>query len=748
MESTLAATIKPNATSDDTVKSIDDLIDSICDEFESDLLRDGQADISSFISRVDGKFAPVLFSELMLVDLEYSVGRGKAVSKEDYLRRFPDYSDVIETTAYKHSWPPSSSVVERVSPATEITRIGRYVLNERVGAGAAGDVWKAYDPLLQRTVAIKIPNALRLSDADLQRFLREGRAAAQLHHPNIVTVHETARDGATAYIVVDFIDGPNLRSHLSVQRMTSGDAAELCATLADALHYAHEQGVVHRDLKPANIILDAAGQPHITDFGLAKWAGDANEMTMTGQTLGTPAYMSPEQARGESATVDRRADVYALGVILYEMLTGQCPFAGSQAAVLNSVVHDAPLRPRVHDKRIERDLETICLKAIEKSPDRRYATADDFAADLRRFLDGMPVHARRVSSAEYGARWMRRRPAVVVATALGVAAAFFFVAAKRLTDTNRQLLGLQTVLLTSSPADAEAVIVPLSDSDYRAEPNTEEIVRGRTPLSVDLKPGNYLVVVALADGRFHEVIRRVPRDAHSIPGRYNHVYWTVAPDGSIKLPIIDIPPLDVTDDMALVSSVGPSASSGDELAGIEKTQPFYIDANEFTYGDVKDRIEGGKWPKSPNWPTKNPPTESDWFHCNFDHAMHDAELVGKRLPTMEEYATAAAAIAGRGDSTIQAGVDASASAVDLRPAVSEWTTSRLPIPIASDQGEIADELTSIRQIRLACGDAPPEASLTSIVHADGVTAFTAIRSNSAAIGFRGVRSAKPRFIDP
>jgi serine/threonine-protein kinase len=744
----LAATIKPNATSDDTINSIDNLIDSICDEFESSLVRDGQADISSYISRVDGKFASVLFSELMLVDLEYSGGRGQAISKEEYLRRFPDYCEVIETTAYKHPWPPSNSVVERVSSAAEITRIGRYVLNERVGAGAAGDVWKAYDPLLQRTVAVKIPNALRLSDADLQRFLREGRAAAQLHHPNIVTVHETAREGATAYIVVDFIDGPNLRSRLSMQRMTSGDAAELCATLADALHYAHEQGVVHRDLKPANIILDGAGQPHITDFGLAKWAGDANEMTITGQTLGTPAYMSPEQARGESATVDRRADVYALGVILYEMLTGQCPFAGSQAAVLNSVIHDAPVRPRVHDKRIERDLETICLKAIEKSPDRRYATADDFAADLRRFLDGMPVHARRVSSAEYGARWMRRRPAVVAAVSLGVAAAFFFVASKRLTDTNRQLLGLQTVLLTSSPAGAEAVIVALSDFDDRAEPVPEEIVRGRTPLTVDLKPGNYLVVVALSDGRFHEVIRRVPRDAYSPPGRYNHLYWKVEPDGSIKLPGINIPALDVTGDMALVPHEYPSASSDTEPLGIEKVQPFYIDAKEFTYGDLKNRILGGEWPKSPNWPTNNPPAESDWLPRNFDLAVHNAERVGKRLPTREEYAAAAAAIADRGDSSIQAGLGPSIAAVELRPAVPEWTDSGLPNRIPTDQGEITDELTSRKQIRLACGDAPPGSLFHRIEYPDGMTTFSAPRGEDSEIGFRGVRSAKPRFIDP
>jgi tetratricopeptide (TPR) repeat protein len=299
------------------------------------------------------------------------------------------------------------------SPSEGRRVLGRFELLEFVGAGAFGTVFKARDLELDRLVAIKVPRPGSLGGpGHLDRFLREARSAARLRHPSIVPVHEVGQADGLPFLVSEFVQGLTLADWLTAGRPGIRDAARLTLVVAEALHYAHEQGVVHRDVKPSNILLDDQGEPHLTDFGLAR--RDAGEVTVTieGQILGTPAYMSPEQARGEGHRVDGRSDVYSLGVVLYLLLTGELPFRGNTRMLLHQVLHDEPRPPRGLNDAIPRDLETVCLKCLHKEPHRRYASAHELADDLRAFLDGRPVQARPVGRLERLWRRCRRNPAV------------------------------------------------------------------------------------------------------------------------------------------------------------------------------------------------------------------------------------------------------------------------------------------------------------------------------------------------
>jgi hypothetical protein len=302
---------------------------------------------------------------------------------------------------------------------------GHEILGE-LGRGGMGVVYQARQLALDRLVALKMVLAgAHAGEAERVRFKVEAEAVARLQHPNVVQIHEVGEAGGLPYFSLEFCPGGSLEKRLQGTPLPAREAAALVETLARAMNAAHGKGIVHRDLKPANVLLGEGGAPKITDFGLAKRVEVGAGLTATGAVLGTPSYMAPEQAGGKGAAVSPAADVYALGAILYECLTGRPPFkAATPLDTLLQVVSDEPVAPRQLQSRTPRDLETIALKCLQKEPGKRYASALELAEDLRRFQAGEPIRARPVGSAERAWRWCRRNPLPAAgATAIGLALA-------------------------------------------------------------------------------------------------------------------------------------------------------------------------------------------------------------------------------------------------------------------------------------------------------------------------------------
>ena len=421
-------------------------IDQICDGFETAWKSERRPRIEVFLEGTAGPGCQLLLRELVRLDVHYRNRQGESPQIAEYRDRFPELDETWLDTALtldvrddaaaggEGHRAAASREDPNASPPLggddEPRTFGKFQLLERVGGGGFGIVWRARDLRLNRIVALKVPHAHLSQTADeVARFYGEARAAAQLRHPGIVSVHEVTELNSLPVLVCDFVAGTSLHDLLTTRRLGNRDAVKLVAKVADALAYAHSMRTIHRDIKPANIMLDTTGagsgagpddagpdwpgEPRIVDFGLAFLEQQSIHLTQEGAIIGTPAYMSPEQAVGcDSAhPIDHRTDIYSLGVVLYELLTGALPFAGTRSELLSKVIGADPPSPRRFDRAISRDLESICLKTIAKEPRHRYASARELADDLRCFLEGEPVRARPINLWQRVLRRAHRRPA-------------------------------------------------------------------------------------------------------------------------------------------------------------------------------------------------------------------------------------------------------------------------------------------------------------------------------------------------
>jgi serine/threonine-protein kinase len=395
-----------------------------CEAFEAAWRAGESPSIADLLESVESAWRPELFRELLALELELRLGAGERPAPAEYLARFPDgertiravFGEIDKTTSLGSS--RADGAVDRPtrpcsapggrSEVDPHATIGDYELIEEIARGGMGVVFRARHKGLKRLVALKmILSGQMATHEERQRFLREAELAANLDHPNIVPIYEVDEHEDRPFFSMKLIEGESLSRQVARFVQDPAAAARMVAILARAVHYAHGQGFLHCDLKPSNVLIDTRGRPYLTDFGLARRTGVESSLSISGAILGTPSYMAPEQATGSRAGLGPATDVYGLGAILYELLTGRPPFrAPSIMETIVQVLERDPAPPRELRPEVPRALESICLKCLEKSPRDRYATAEALADDLDSYLQGDGIEAAGVLSRLR--RWNRR----------------------------------------------------------------------------------------------------------------------------------------------------------------------------------------------------------------------------------------------------------------------------------------------------------------------------------------------------
>ena len=453
-------------------------------EFVRMLMTGERPSITDFVSRSNATEKSRLFRDLVQIDFEFQRKQDNSFSHEAYYELYPDYTWEIErvfserdiSTMAERSIESSTGLESldgfELVPCDASTLIDGYEILGKLGQGGMGIVYKARQMKLDRLVALKMIRSGEFADAEqIQRFLAEATAAANLDHPGIVPVYDVGESNGRHFYSMAFIEGESLKAYCNGEPISNTEAARLTKEIATALQFAHEKGLIHRDIKPANVLLDKSLTPKILDFGLVKSIGSDSELTATRQVLGTPQYMSPEQAIA-SEVVTPSFDIYSTGALLYHLLTGHAPFRGPDAIeTIRQVREMDPIPPRTYNQRIDADLETICLKCLEKEPARRYATSQDLADELDRFLSNKPILARPITKAEKSWRWCKRNPlpaglgtAFVVALFLGtmISSYFAWLASTRATN------------LANSVIELKELNEELSDANHREKTATQE----------------------------------------------------------------------------------------------------------------------------------------------------------------------------------------------------------------------------------------------------------------------------------
>ena len=765
-------------SSRDELSSQKELIERACAQFKTASRAGRRPEIEEFVEQFPNLDRRVLVEKLITLEVELQGTRDETLtfdarqqppSLDGYYQRFPEATPILDALRQKWMQSPSTSpemelphTVElpphlvAVQPAAHAPgrRIQQFELQAFLGQGGFGVVWRAHDQNLQRDVALKFPRPDRLNDSNRAQFLEEARSAAKLRHPNIVAIYEVGEHDGEIYIVSELVDGITLKSWSQAHALSPTAAARTIAKLATAVQHAHEQGIVHRDLKPANVLVDKQGEPHIADFGMAKRDHvDATPAHLPGQLLGTPAYMAPEQARGDHDAIDARTDVYALGAILYELLTADRPFHGDTALLLEQVQHTVPKAPRLIKPDIPQELEAICLRCLAKESAERYPTAQALADDIHLFLAGEAIPGIPVAMPRRVRKWCYRHRRFVMAIALTFCVAMTVAGsvAWQFRGTRPIPIDVREVQFITEPAGSEITAVAIDPKT--GEPDSTRIhnAQGRTPLVMQLPPGDYLIVAALDETRFNEVYRHVPPYDETVPFGHNHQRWNKGPSGVINVATIPIPPADMISGMAPIAAterlVEPLRRN-EKTSRVWRVPAFYVDRRETTIQDLREsaiRKYGAKdWemllkthPTADPGPGPVPKVSGmSW--------IAKLEALGKRLPSAPEMYYLAHVVcpqppaqAPNVAATDECTLPERGTIEGLHSGLLEWTSTKIGGPFTGYTAN--NDLNDAWGLLRATGGAAAVAGKSS---STGFQSTYLPHENVATI--RGVRSVRPR----